>query len=67
MIDPAHPLAIPPVGTHVELTGHFDDPAAATCRMVPLPGAIGPVVPQARTVALCRQAFVATAIRKVGA
>jgi hypothetical protein len=63
MIDPAHPVTVPAPGTHVELTGHFDDPAAATCRVFPIPGAIGPVVPMAQTIARCRQAFVVTAIR----
>jgi hypothetical protein len=65
MIDPAHPVKVPSLGTGVELTGHFDDPAAATCRVFPLPGAVGPVVPKAQTVAFCRQAFVVTAIRKL--
>ncbi len=65
MIDPAHPVTAPNPGTEVELTGHFDDPAAATCRISPLPGAFGRVRPRAQSVALCRQAFVAEAIRIV--
>ena len=63
MIDPTHPVTVPPTGTHVELTGHFDDPAAATCRVFPLPGAFGPVTPMAQSVAFCRAAFVVTGIR----
>lgn len=62
-IDPAHPASIPRPGTIVEARGHFDDPAALSCRVWPLPDAFGPVVPRTQTVALCRQAFVVTAIR----
>jgi hypothetical protein len=65
MIDPAHPVAVPEVGQHVELTGHFADPAAASCRVWPNDEAFGPVVPRAQTVALCRQAFVVTGIRRL--
>ncbi len=64
-IDPAHSVTVPPPRTHVELTGHFDDPAAATCRVVPLAGAFGPVAPMAQTVALCRRAFVVTQVRRL--
>jgi hypothetical protein len=64
MIDPAHPVTVPPQeGTHVEATGHFDDPAAATCRVFPVPGAFGPVAPRMQTVAICERAFVATSVR----
>ena len=62
-IDPAHPVTVPAPGTHVEVSGHFDDPAAATCRVFPNPGAIGPVLPNAQTIAICRQAFVVSTLR----
>jgi hypothetical protein len=65
MIDPAHPVVVPEVGQHVELTGHFADPASASCRIWPHDGAFGPVVPRAQTVALCRQAFVVSGIRSL--
>ncbi len=63
MINPAHPVTVPVAGTYVELTGHFADPAAATCRIHPFPGGFGPVVPKGRTVAVCEQTFVLTGIR----
>lgn len=67
MINPAHPVTVPQVQTHVELTGHFDDPAAATCRVWSNPGGFGLVEPREQTVAACKQAFVVTAIRKLPA
>ena len=63
MINPAYSVTVPVAGTYVELTGHFSDPAAATCRIHPLPGAAGPVAPKGRTVAVCEQTFVLTGIR----
>ncbi|MEO8468722.1 MAG: hypothetical protein ABI573_03530 [Chloroflexota bacterium] len=63
VINPAHQVTVPVAGTYVELTGHFADPAAATCRIYSSPGAFGPVVPRGRTVAVCEQSFVLTGIR----
>ena len=65
MIDPAHPVTTPAAGTHVELTGHFDDPAATTCRVFPIPGSFGPVAPMQQSVAVCRRAFVVSEVRKL--
>ncbi len=65
-IDPAHPVSVPPVNTHVALTGHFDDPAASTCRLVPNAGYIGGLLPPAWAIARCRKEFVVTAIRILG-
>ena len=62
-INPVHPVQVPAAGTYVELTGHFADPAAATCRIYSNPGAFGPVAPKGRTVAFCEQTFVLTGIR----
>jgi len=64
MINPAHPVTVPSTNTHVELSGHFDDPAATTCRVW---SGGGPVLPRDQTVAACKQAFVVTAIRKLPA
>ncbi len=64
-IDASHALTFPPVNTHVEVTGHFDDPAATTCRVSPTAGVFGAVVPPTLSIARCRQAFVATAIRTI--
>jgi hypothetical protein len=64
-IDPARPVIVPPEGTHVAVTGHFDDPAATTCHLVPLV-AIGVALPNpADAVATCRRSFVASGIRVV--
>jgi hypothetical protein len=64
-IDPAHPIAIPAAGTHVFLTGHFDDPAAATCQLVPLVRLSVPLPNPGDAVATCRRSFVASKIRAV--
>ena len=62
-IDPGRRLRIPKVGRPLEVTGHFDDPAAQTCRLVPEPGLPVEMPPRDATVAECRQHFVVTAIR----
>jgi hypothetical protein len=60
-IDPAHPISIPRVGAYVEIEGHFDDRAAATCTAeASFPGA--GLDPPSILVATCRQEFVATGI-----
>ena len=50
-------------GIHVELTGHFDDPAAATCRIRPSIGSGAQVLPVGEAVATCKQTFVVTHIQ----
>lgn len=61
-IDPRHPVSVPDVGAHVRITGHFDDPAAQQCRLVPtIAGAALP--PAGATIATCRHQFVVTAIK----
>ena len=63
MIDPAHPVGtIPPFGTPVELTAHFDDAASPSCRLIPFDGFIGPLGPPAQTIARCRQTLVISKI-----
>jgi hypothetical protein len=53
-----------PVGAHVQVTGHFDDPAAQTCTAGPLPGDTPPP-PAADTVLLCRTQFVVTEMTQI--
>jgi hypothetical protein len=64
-IDPGQPLTVPPIGTRVELTGHFADPAATSCRIIPRPGYVGGLAPAVSAVARCMRAFVATGIRRL--
>jgi len=60
-VDPAHPVATPHGGAHIRITGHFDDPAAPTCRLV-LEG-VGVLPPAGEAIAGCRQQFVVTSIK----
>jgi hypothetical protein len=62
-LDPADAIPVPKVGTHIEVIGHFADPASASCRFVDSqPVALEP----ARLyVPLCEQEFVATKIRRL--
>lgn len=60
--DPARRLSIPPEGTAVVVTGHFDDPAAPSCRVVPTGAVVAALPPADEAVAACRRAFVVTAI-----
>jgi hypothetical protein len=53
------------VETWLEITGHFDDPAAKTCQYTPPPDDLSYVYP-ASAVNACRQQFVVTAVRVVG-
>jgi len=47
------------------LTGHFDDPAAATCHSPPTADALQSWQGQQALVNQCRQTFVATAVKVV--
>lgn len=49
----------------LELTGHFDDPAAASCHWSPPPDAIGYYSGSRQIIETCRQQFVVTAVRVV--
>jgi hypothetical protein len=49
------------VNTWATVTGHFDDPAAATCRFIAYDASTKPV-PKARAISHCRSEFVITAI-----
>lgn len=61
-IDPRHPVAVPPVGSHVRLVGHFDDAAAQTCRVVPSVGSGAELMPPVIAVTQCREDFVLTGV-----
>jgi hypothetical protein len=50
-------------GAIMLVTGHFDDPAAAACRVVAQPAPDVEVPPAAEVVLVCRQAFVVTSVR----
>ena len=49
------------VNTWATVTGHFDDPAAATCRFIAYEASTEPV-PKARAISHCRSEFAITAI-----
>ena len=53
--------ALKGVGRWVDVTGHFDDPAATTCRLEPGPAVVG-FPPVAWYVLACREEFVVTNI-----
>jgi hypothetical protein len=53
-------------GTKVQVVGHFDDPAASTCRLLNAQPGIRAPTP-AEVVLACRQAFVALAVRRASA
>jgi hypothetical protein len=46
----------------VRITGHFDDPAASSCRVTSVPKGQSPE-PPAAVVLGCREAFIVTAVR----
>lgn len=50
-------------GAIMLVTGHFDDPAAAACRVVAQPAPDVQVPPAAEVVLVCRGAFVVTSVR----
>jgi len=53
-------------GTWIELTGHFDDPAAATCRYQPVPEELTFMAEQRSYVDNCRRTFVVTEVTDLG-
>jgi hypothetical protein len=61
-IDPDRPVSVPRPGSKVRVTGHFDDSASTTCRLVPRPGTFQYVQPAPATIARCRGTFVAEAV-----
>jgi len=61
------PLTVDPswLSNWIEITGHFDDPAAATCHSPPTADALQWWQGQQALVNQCRQTFVATAVKVV--
>jgi hypothetical protein len=58
-VDPASSFEQPEVGSDVRVTGHFDDPAAASCRETATVGGETPA-PPTEIVERCRRVFVVT-------
>jgi len=63
---PSANLAPPQEGTQVEITGHFNDPISAECRILPGSGEGWDLEPPSIGEAGCRQAFVVTGITVMG-
>jgi hypothetical protein len=61
-VDPAHPINLPAFGRKVRLTGHFADPASATCRLIPASGSGAELPPPGQAILQCREEFVATGV-----
>ncbi len=60
-VDPSASLEIGPSAyAQVRVTGHFDDPAAQTCRETALGGGASSLAPVAETIERCRRTFVVT-------
>jgi hypothetical protein len=63
--DPALGLSIPPPDTLVHVTGHFNDPIALTCQVIPKPGSSAPPLDANEVIASCQASFVVTALSVV--
>jgi hypothetical protein len=62
-VDPSASLSLPSEPfAQVQVTGHFDDPAAQTCRETLLGGGAESLAPAAETIARCRSTFVVTGV-----
>jgi hypothetical protein len=60
-VDPASAISMSDhVYTNVRITGHFDDPAARTCRETGRVAGMGTPAPAAGTIERCRRTFVVT-------
>jgi hypothetical protein len=59
-IDPSVSLSFSEPYAQVRITGHFDDPAAQTCRETALGGGSTTLAPAAETIERCRRTFVVT-------
>jgi len=60
-VDPTSPISVSDhVFTNVRITGHFDDPAARTCRETGRVPGTGTPEPAAGTIERCRRTFVVT-------
>jgi hypothetical protein len=62
-VEPSASLSIPAEPyPQVRVTGHFDDPAAQTCRETQLGGGAETLAPAAETIGRCRRTFVVTEV-----
>lgn len=67
-IEPSASLSIPLVPyAQVHVTGHFDDPAAQTCRETQLAGGAESLAPVAEMIERCRRTFVVTEVAPLAA
>lgn len=64
-VDPALGLTVPAPDTMVHVTGHFNDPIATTCTVVPKAGSSAPPLDPNEVIASCEQSFVVTAVSVV--
>jgi hypothetical protein len=64
-MDPASGIVFPAAGSFVRVTGHFNDPAAATCKVTPKPGSSVSALDPASVITACRASFVVTAVSEV--
>jgi hypothetical protein len=60
--DPTRHLAIPPEKTPVTVTGHYEDPASASCRVVPFGASVASLPSVDEAVTSCRRSLVVTGI-----
>jgi hypothetical protein len=66
-VDPSPGLSIPSEPyAQVTITGHYDDPAAQTCRETQLGGGAETLAPAAETIERCRRTFVVFQVDPLG-
>ena len=61
-VDPSVSVSLSEPFAQVRVTGHFDDPAAQTCRETQLGGGAESLAPAAQTIEGCRRVFVVTQV-----
>lgn len=64
-VDPSVSVSLSEPFAQVRVTGHFDDPAAQTCRETQLGGGAQSLAPAAETIERCRSTFVVTEVTEV--
>ena len=52
-------------GAGVQITGHFDDPAASACHVTETPAGLSPPAPD-QVILVCRETFIVSAVSKGG-
>ncbi|HYN64642.1 MAG TPA: hypothetical protein VES36_08560, partial [Candidatus Limnocylindrales bacterium] len=61
-VHPSASVSVSEPYAQVRVTGHYDDPAAQTCRETQLGGGAETLAPVATTIEQCRRAFVITEV-----